>query len=79
MRSQAGSAQTSRAAAAMFGLAGPLALGVMTGHLRAGLAATLAGCFLALTLCYLGWSRLSPPVRFPVKSKIKSAPQIIGK
>ena len=43
------------------------------------LAATLAGCFLALTLGYLGWSRLSPPARFRVKSKIESAPQIIGK
>jgi hypothetical protein len=58
----------------MFGLAGPLALGVMTGHLRAGLAATLADCFLALTFGYLGWSRLSPPVRFPVSHK--SAPAI---
>jgi hypothetical protein len=41
--SHAGSAQASRAVAAMFGLAGPLALGVMTGHLRAWMAAALGG------------------------------------
>jgi DNA-binding MarR family transcriptional regulator len=32
-------------------------------------AATLAGCGLALTLGYLGWPRLSPPARLPVRSK----------
>jgi hypothetical protein len=42
-RLHAGSAQASRAAAAMLGLAGPLVVGVMTGHLRAGTAAALGG------------------------------------
>jgi hypothetical protein len=36
------------------------------------LLATLAGCALALTIGYLGWSRLPPPARRPVPSK--SAP-----
>lgn len=38
------------------------------------LAATLAGCALALTLGYLGWFRLSPPVRLPAQSKAAPAP-----
>jgi len=37
------------------------------------LAATFAGCALALTLGYLGWSRLSPPVRLPVQCKAAPA------
>jgi len=41
------------------------------------LAATLAGCGLALSLGYLGWSRLSPPARLPLQSKAAPAPQII--
>jgi hypothetical protein len=42
-RPHAGSAAAARAVAAMLGLAGPLAVGVMTGHLRAGTAAALGG------------------------------------
>ena len=38
------------------------------------LAATLAGCALALTLGYLGWSRLSPPARFSVRAKEQNEP-----
>jgi hypothetical protein len=41
------------------------------------LAATLAGCGLALTLGYLGWSRLSPPAHAPFQSKAAAAPQIV--
>jgi hypothetical protein len=37
------------------------------------LAATLAGCGLALTLGYLGWSRLSPQARSPVSRKVAPA------
>jgi hypothetical protein len=37
------------------------------------LAATLAGCSLALILGYLGWSRLFPPARSPVSRKVAPA------
>jgi len=41
------------------------------------LAATFVGCALALTLGYLGWSRLSSQLRLPVRSKAAAAPQIV--
>jgi hypothetical protein len=52
---------------------GPLAVGVVTGHVRAWMLTARAGCALALTLGYLGWSRLCPPARLPARSKTAPA------
>jgi uncharacterized membrane protein YccC len=41
------------------------------------LAATLAGCALALTVGYLGWSRIPQQVRVSVPAKGRNGPRIM--